>query len=154
MSSRLDSAPDDLVVTEAKRLQRDLDEIRARQPIQRALISYSYETVTSYLWDAVITGLNGNIRLNVDFLGDGTQSKPYGVDLSSLYCGGTSPANLMKADLIFRDNGAYASYLHPLFGIPNSVRWQLDIRSLAPVDIYVKMKVACSCPGQLFISVV
>lgn len=154
MNSRLDHAGDKVVLTEIKRLQTDIAQLKAsRQNIDPSLITHAYVAESTAAMDVngYVLAANTAHQFNLTFTGDGTQPFPYGVQFSSVYNGGTDSAHQLSDYHILDSTGTY--YTSGLGGSnsdPNhpSIWWGITVTAgSAGATVYIKFRTLTTSAG-------
>lgn len=153
MNSRIDQEIGNHYQTTVEGLQRDVMELKSRQPTGSALVKRAYVSQTSNSFDLSAYSIPANTwhYFYIEFTGDGTQDEPYGSQYSKIYNGGTAPANRLSDYQQTDAGGTYyfstATRPSPFIG-PKKMTWMIGVfAGSAGASIYIKMRVMCTCKG-------
>lgn len=154
MNNRIDQEIGNHYQTTVEGIQRDVMELKSRQPIGSALVKRAYLSQTSNSFDVSANSIPANTTryFYLTFTGDGSQVQPYGIQFSQIYNNGTGSGQRLS-DYQQKDaSGTYyfsSATRPPSFNNANKMTWVIGV-SAGPsgASIYIKLRVMATCKGS------
>lgn len=129
-------------------IERDLQELKSRQPIARALQSKTFISATALPFDVSAYAVPANTIMYFYFTVncDGSQARPYGIQYSDVYNGGTAPGNRLSDYQATDASGVlYASYINADTITVGTVGFIIAVTTGATAaSIYIKFRAIVS----------
>ncbi|WP_143690361.1 hypothetical protein [Williamsia sterculiae] len=132
-------------------ISTNIETLRSRQPVGRALVKRSFISQTANAFDVNGYSVPANQAafFYLLFTGNNTQAFPYGVPYVAVYNGGTDSAHRLSDYLQVDSTGTgYSWEINGTYFGPNKVGWIIAIEAgSSGATVYMKVRTMTTCPG-------